>query len=225
MNANKRGELATKLVLALLFVLGLGLVFNGLQAQKIYNQSGFSAEGAFQAIYRLSEEVESDWNTLLRPALEALPEEKQTALNELAETLLHDFWQERAGDGADPADFLPERGNTEALQKLLYISYTVGGPKVSSSVKKAVNSAGAEVSAALLEAAADEGTPVPACAEDALKKLTGSARQGMLMQLYYQTLTHASALKTEDVNSFKKGVARWCSWASCSRSTRWVWPS
>ena len=90
--------------------------------------------------------------------------------------------------------------------KLLYISYTVGGPKVSSSVKKAVNSAGAEVSAALLEPAADEGTPVPACAEDALKKLTGSARQGMLMQLYYQTLTHDSALKTEDVNSFKKGV-------------------
>jgi len=206
MNANKRAELATKLVLALLFVLGLGLVFNGLQAQKIYNQSGFSAEGAFQAIYRLSEETESDWNTLLRPALEALPEEKQTALDTLAETLLHDFWQERAGDGADPADFLPEQGNTEALQKLLYISYTVGGPKVSSSVKKAVNSAGTEVSAALLEAAADENTPVPACAEDALKKLTGSARQGMLMQLYYQTLTHDSALKTEDVNSFKKGV-------------------
>ena len=58
MNANKRGELATKLVLALLFVLGLGLVFNGLQAQKIYNQSGFSAEGAFQAIYRLSEDAQ-----------------------------------------------------------------------------------------------------------------------------------------------------------------------
>ena len=68
MNANKRAELATKLVLALLFVLGLGLVFNGLQAQKIYNQSGFSAEGAFQAIYRLSEETESDWNTLLSAA-------------------------------------------------------------------------------------------------------------------------------------------------------------
>jgi len=206
MNTNKRGTLATKLVLVLLFLLGLALVFNGLQAQKVYNQSGFNSEGAFQAIYHLSEAVESDWNTLLRPALEALPAEKQAALDALAETLLHDFWQERAGDGADIAVFLPDAGDREALQKLLYISYTVGGPKVSSSVKKAVNAAGPGASAALLEAAADESAPAPEYAADALKKLDGTKRQGMLMQLYYQTFSHASAVKTDDVNSFKKGV-------------------
>ena len=206
MKSDPRGALATKLALALLFLLGLALVYQGLSAQKSYNESGFSAEGAFQAIYHLSEQVESDWNTLLRPGIEALPEEKQAALDTLARDLLTAFWSERAGEGAELSDFLPQDSDREALHKLLYISYTVGGPKVSSSVKKAVESGGAELGAALLLAAADESAPAPEIAEAALKKLDGAERQGMLMQLYYRSLARASAIKTEDVNSFKKGV-------------------
>ena len=206
MKAGQRGALTTKLVLALLFLLGLGLVCQGLKAQKTYNESGFSAEGAYQAIYHLSEQTESDWNTLLRPAIEALPAEKQTALDALAADLLTAFWQERAAEGAELSDFLPEAGDRETLHKLLYISYTVGGPKLSASVRKAVENGGAELSAALLLAAADESAPVPESAEAALKKLDGAERQGMLMQLYYRSLAQRSAVKTEDVNSFKKGV-------------------
>ena len=138
MKADQRSALATKLVLALLFLLGLGLVYQGLKAQKSYNESGFSAEGAFQAIYHLSEQVESDWDALLCPGLEALPEEKRAALDTLAADLLTAFWNERAGEGAELIGFLPETGDREALHKLLYISYTVAGPKVSASVRKAV---------------------------------------------------------------------------------------
>ena len=87
MKSDQRGALATKLALALLFLLGLALVYQGLSAQKSYNESGFSAEGAFQAIYHLSEQVESDWNTLLRPGIEALPEEKQAALDKVNSTM------------------------------------------------------------------------------------------------------------------------------------------
>ena len=206
MKSDQRGAVAAKLALALLFLLGLALAYQGLSAQKSYNESGFSAEGAFQAIYHLSEQVESDWNELLRPGLEALPEEKQAALDALAKDLLTAFWRERAGEGAELSDFLPQEPDREALHKLLYISYTVGGPKVSASVKKAVENGGAEVSAALLLAAADESAPVPESAEAALKKLDGAERQGMLMQLYYRSLARSSAIKTEDVNSFKKGV-------------------
>ena len=206
MKSDQRGALAVKLALALLFLLGLALVYQGLRAQKSYNESGFSAEGAFQAIYHLSEQVESDWNGLLRPGIEALPEEKQAALDTLAKDLLTAFWRERAGEGAELSDFLPEDGDREALHKLLYICYTVGGPKLSSSVKKAVESGGAELGAALLLAAADESVPVPESVEAVLKKLDGAERQGMLMQLYYRSLAPASAIKTEDVNGFKKGV-------------------
>ena len=206
MKADQRSALATKLVLALLFLLGLGLVYQGLKAQKSYNESGFSAEGAFQAIYHLSEQVESDWDALLRPGLEALPEEKRAALDTLAADLLTAFWNERAGEGAELNDFLPETGDREALHKLLYISYTVAGPKVSASVRKAVENGGAELRDALLLAAADESAPVPESAEAALKKLDGAERQGMLMQLYYRALSKSSAIQTEDVNSFKKGV-------------------
>ncbi len=206
MKSDQRSALAVKLALALLFLLGLALVYQGLRAQKSYNESGFSAEGAFQAIYHLSEQVESDWNGLLRPGIEALPEEKQAALDTLAKDLLTAFWRERAGEGAELSDFLPEDGDREALHKLLYICYTVGGPKLSSSVKKAVESGGAELGAALLLAAADESVPVPESVEAVLKKLDGAERQGMLMQLYYRSLAPASAIKTEDVNGFKKGV-------------------
>ena len=206
MKADQRSALATKLVLALLFLLGLGLVYQGLKAQKSYNESGFSAEGAFQAIYHLSEQVESDWDALLCPGLEALPEEKRAALDTLAADLLTAFWNERAGEGAELNGFLPETGDREALHKLLYISYTVAGPKVSASVRKAVENGGAELRDALLLAAADESAPVPDSAEAALKKLDGAERQGMLMQLYYRALSKSSAIQNEDVNSFKKGV-------------------
>ena len=206
MKADQRSALATKLVLALLFLLGLGLVYQGLKAQKSYNESGFSAEGAFQAIYHLPEQVESDWDALLCPGLEALPEEKRAALDTLAADLLTAFWNERAGEGAELNGFLPETGDREALHKLLYISYTVAGPKVSASVRKAVENGGAELRDALLLAAADESAPVPDSAEAALKKLDGAERQGMLMQLYYRALSKSSAIQNEDVNSFKKGV-------------------
>ena len=196
MKADQRSALATKLVLALLFLLGLGLVYQGLKAQKSYNESGFSAEGAFQAI----------WDALLCPGLEALPEEKRAALDTLAADLLTAFWNERAGEGAELNGFLPETGDREALHKLLYISYTVAGPKVSASVRKAVENGGAELRDALLLAAADESAPVPDSAEAALKKLDGAERQGMLMQLYYRALSKSSAIQNEDVNSFKKGV-------------------
>ena len=207
MNTQTRGEWITKLVLSLVFLLGAALVFQGVSGQRVYEESGFSSEAAFQAIYLLSEEVEADWNALLRPAVSALDQDRQTALNELALTLLREDWSARSASGAEAFEALSlDSRQTEAIQKLLYVSYAAGGPKVSASLKKAVESAGTSISSALLEAVLDESVPLPEKVASAVEKLSGTERQAMLMQLFYRSLSASSHLKTGDVNEFKKSV-------------------
>ena len=207
MNTQTRGEWITKLVLSLVFLLGAALVFQGVSGQRVYEESGFSSEAAFQAIYLLSEEVEADWNALLRPAVSALDQDRQTALNEIAATLLREDWSARGAGGAEAFEALTlDSQQTEAIQKLLYVSYAAGGPKVSASLKKAVESAGTSISSALLEAVLDESVPLPEKVASAVEKLSGTERQAMLMQLFYRSLSASSHLKTGDVNEFKKSV-------------------
>ena len=207
MRTLNRGERITKLVLALVFLLGVALVYQGISGQRAYEESGFSSEAAFQAIYLLSDEVEADWNTLLHPAVSALDQDRQTALNDIAAALLRENWSARGAGGAEAYEALSlDNSQTEAIQKLLYVSYAVGGPKVSASLKKAVESAGTSISPALLEAVLDESAPLPEKVASAVEKLSGTERQALLMQLYYRSLSASCHLKTGDVNEFKKSV-------------------
>ena len=49
--------LLAALALALLFLLGLALVYQGLRAQKSYNESGFSAAPSFETITKTYENI------------------------------------------------------------------------------------------------------------------------------------------------------------------------
>ena len=57
----------------------------------------------------------------------------------------------------------------------------------------------------LLSAAADPGAPVPDAAA-AAEGLEGNERSAMLMQLFYTSLGDKSRIRTEDINTFKKGI-------------------
>ena len=206
MSAQSRGPLITKLTLALVFLLGIALIFQGAAALRENDSAGFSSEAAFEAIYELSKEVDADWNALLKPALSALSDEEAAALNDISAELLRENWSERGAVGAEAFEALDLDNDAETVQKLLYISYAVGGPKLSASVKKAAETAGAEIAPALLKAVLDENAPVPEAVAKPVEKLEGTARQAMLMKLYYASLSGSSQLKTASVNEFKKGV-------------------
>ena len=206
MSAQSRGPLITKLTLALVFLLGIALIFQGAAALRENDSAGFSSEAAFEAIYELSKEVDADWNALLKPALSALSDEEAAALNDISAELLRENWSERGAVGAEAFEALDLDNDAETVQKLLYISYAVGGPKLSASVKKAAEAAGAEIAPALLKAVLDENAPVPEAVAKPVEKLEGTARQAMLMKLYYASLSGSSQLKTASMNEFKKGV-------------------
>ncbi len=206
MSAQSRGPLITKLALALVFLLGIALIFQGAAALRENDSAGFSSEAAFEAIYELSKEVDADWNALLKPALSALSDEEAAALNDISAELLRENWSERGAVGTEAFEALDLENDAETVQKLLYISYAVGGPKLSASVKKAAETAGAEIAPALLKAVLDENAPVPEAVAKPVEKLEGTARQAMLMKLYYTSLSGSSQLKTASVNEFKKGV-------------------
>ena len=206
MSAQSRGPLITKLTLALVFLLGIALIFQGAAALSENDSAGFSSEAAFEAIYELSKEVDADWNALLKPALSALSDEEAAALNDISAELLRENWSERGAVGTEAFEALDLDNDAETVQKLLYISYAVGGPKLSASVKKAAETAGAEIAPALLKAVLDENAPVPEAVAKPVEKLEGTARQAMLMKLYYASLSGSSQLKTASVNEFKKGV-------------------
>ena len=206
MSAQSRGPLITKLTLALVFLLGIALIFQGAAALRENDSAGFSSEAAFEAIYELSKEVDADWNALLKPALSALSDEEAAALNDISAELLRENWSERGAVGTEAFEALDLDNDAETVQKLLYISYAVGGPKLSASVKKTAETAGAEIAPALLKAVLDENAPVPEAVAKPVEKLEGTARQAMLMKLYYASLSGSSQLKTASVNEFKKGV-------------------
>ncbi len=208
LNSERGGALGVKLVLLLLFAAGLCLVYFGVWGLNIYASSGFSSASAFESVYRLSAELDRDWKELLLPALSQLSDEKQTAVEACAEALLRENWEGRRKGASEELDALlfdlKASERAETAQRLLYITYQTGGPKVSAALKKTLNGGGH--AQALLESLAGEEAALPEAVSSAVAKLDGSDRQAMLMQLFYTSLASGSQLKTDDVNSFKKGI-------------------
>ena len=206
-----RAPLLTKLGLALVFALGIAVIVLGVSGQRAYDTSGFSAESAYSAIYSLHGDVASAWEEQLKPQLAALPEERRLMLSDAARALLDAAWESAEAGGAEKAEAIlsaaPE-GEREALAwQLLYSTYLVNGPKVSTAQKKEISAlSAADLDAlreALLAGVTDENAALPAAAAKAAE-LEGQERQAMLAQLYFTSV--GSAESTESVNTLKKGV-------------------
>lgn len=205
---------AVRLVLLLALLLGLCVLYTGRSALRHYARSGFSSEAAFRTIYRLSDAVEHDWRTLIRPALRTLPDERADALRVRTESLLRESWEGMRSGSASELDALLDGSGADAREalahKLLYISAQFGGAKLPGAVKKAIEAVPAgerpALREALLAAAADDECPAPALAAPAVKGLEGEARTAVLMQLFYAAAGDESRLKADDLSAFKKNV-------------------
>ena len=144
-----RTPLITKIGLAVVFLLGLVVIFLGYRGIQEYNASGFSSETAYHAIYALSGDVNTAWEKKLQPQRDALSAEKRDALDEAAKQLLFASWENQKTGGQADAEALLSGEKDEAglLYRLLYTTYLVNGPKVSTGNKKeiaALNAADAE---------------------------------------------------------------------------------
>ena len=92
MDRRDHSSALAKVALFLVFAIGIGIIFAGASGLRTYEESGFSSESAFQAIYALSQAVDLDWNQEISPHLESFTAEQRAALEEQVYNLLRDAW-------------------------------------------------------------------------------------------------------------------------------------
>ena len=203
-----RAPVVSKLILALVFVLGLVVIYMGYTGMREYGASGFSAESAYSAIHALGGDTAAAWQKKLQPQLDALSADRRAAVDQAAAELLTAAWENQKAGGAADAQAMLDAGDGETAWKLLYATYLVNGPKVSTAIKKELaalsGSELAETRVGLLNCIADESAALPKAAEAAAGGLTGSERTAMLTQLLF--VANGSAEATDQVNVLKKGV-------------------
>ena len=202
-------RLVTKTILTAVFILGAVLIFMGYQAHVRFTESGFSSEAAFRAIHSLSRDVSEAWQKKLKPEIDKLPEPDRAALGQITTGLLKEAWENQSKGSGSEAEALAAEDPSLAY-KLLYATYLLNGPKVSTANRKAITAVSDEKAAdfrsQILKAVADETAPLPAEAEKMAEGLTGSERQSMLMQVFFVSSGSADGPVTENVNTLKKTV-------------------
>ena len=213
----------TKLVLALLFLLGAALVFMGWRGQVESAASGYTSDSAYQTIYRLTGDVNTAWSERLKPELDRLSGKDRDALDGVIRDL--------AADALGSAEDLPE-AVSDYHYKLVYAAYLAGGPKVTSAVRKSITRLSGDEAAAfrtsLLQCLLDEAQSVPAQAEKLVGDATGTKRHAALVQALFVSLGSTGEDVTEHVNQFKKSVRGKAQQATAFRtiaqgSANWLW--
>ena len=204
-------KLVTRIGLAVIFLLGALMAYMGIRGQNEFSASGFSSERAYQAIYALSGQVSDAWKNSVQPDLNALTEQERALLDSTMADLLRDAWEnQNAGAGEEAARLTAEGGERkgEITGKLLYTTYLVNGPKVSTSDRKELLGAkdGKALRLQLLQCMIDESLPLPKEAASLAEGLTGKERQAMLLQAFFVSGGSAGSDLTDNVNSLKKSV-------------------
>ena len=127
---------------------------------------------------------------------------------------MHSAWEDQKKDsGEELSALLDDAGENDRealLHRLLYCTYQVNGPKVSTSVKKSLAAVPEgerdTFCLALLSALLDGEAEVPQAAADALKKTDEAERPAMLLQLLYTKLTENGRVNSEDISALKKNI-------------------
>ena len=193
-----RTGVRTRIGLLICFLLGTALVIGGLQGQREQAASGFESEGAYQAIYALSGDVNRMEQTLRRD-LESLDESERMAAEAAAREIL-------TAGGQDGAETMA----ADRLWKYAAVYEAVNGPKVGARDRRTLTEMGAAAGETFrreaLRRLSDESLPLPEETADSFSGLEGSAAREMLLQ---QIVTSAAAQEadfTEHINHLKKNV-------------------
>ncbi len=211
-NRRDRTPMITKIGLLLVFLLGIVIIVMGIVGMRQYSASGFSSEAAYSAVYALQGNVETTWQKKLSPQLDSLSSDQRAKVDSAAKDLLESAWEAQKKGGAADVQSILENGDpsvqSAVTHKLLYTTYLLSGPKVTTAVKKELASISSDRLSAfqqeLLSCAADDTAQVPPEAVKAFEKLSGVDKQAMAMQLWFVSNDSASA--TDQVNALKKSV-------------------
>ena len=235
---SRRSSLAMHIALAVVLAIGLITIAAGVQGLQAYSRSGFSSETAYETIYALGSQVDSDWNGLLMPFLDGLDEEERSAADDLALTLLEQVWEsEKPGSRAELESFLSahKADSRSGIWKLLYIAYKVDGPRIGSGGRKALlaetSASPQETRGGLIACALDEELPLSEAAGKVAEDLAGPERQAMLIQALFTSFSDVSRVDGDEVSSLKRAVVDDESMALSAyrmivtREVSWLWKS
>lgn len=89
-----------KTVLAVLFALGLLMIFAGVRGISAFNASGYDAEAGFSYVYQMKGELDKHYQNDLAPVLDSLEAQEQAAVSAKLDEMLLAFWTDTRGDEA-----------------------------------------------------------------------------------------------------------------------------
>lgn len=207
-------ELCCKIGLLVFLLLGIALIVAGVWGTNQYNTSGFDQEAGYSYIHQLTSELEKLYEKGIQPELAELSADQRTAIEQRAHELLVANWTEAAKEDRTALvdTYLEDADDVEKTQmKLLAMSYSVAGPKVSSKEKKVLAAMDAvqreEFRDTMLLAILDDTVALPEVAAAAVDGKEDIERDGILMQMFLTSVNEANEpLSTELVNGLKKSV-------------------
>lgn len=204
-----------KVGFAIAFLLAALLIFGGIWGIGKYSESGFDTESGFMYVQHLTGSLNELYKSEFMPSLAAMDDETRAAFEEKAYELVAANWSEetKADKKSVLDEYLAEHESDreETLAKLLTVTYSLTGPKVSSSQGKAIGALSqaekADFRAGLLKCITDESAALPEIAAEACKKAEGPEKTAILMQLWLTSINDANEpLPTEVTNGLKKAV-------------------
>ena len=207
-------ELRCMIGLVLFFLLGAALAAAGLWGIGQYEASGFDQEAGYTFVQQLTPAVDQLYKTGIHPQLNALDAAQKTAIEQRSRELLAAAWSEAAKEDRTALvdTYMQQAANAEEAQmKLLALSYSVAGPKVSSKEKKALaaldSSERDAFRAAMLQGIVDDTAVLPEVAAAAVEGEEDLEKDGILMQLFLTSVNADNEpLPTDSVNGLKKAV-------------------
>ena len=214
------GPVFVKTVLAVLFALGLLMIFAGVRGISAFNASGYDAEAGFSYVYQLKGELDKHYQNDLAPALQSLEAQERAAVSAKLDEMLLAYWADIRGDEAAARQeldafraSLPQSDQAASTLKLFDAAFAVDGPKVSSKLKKQLAALDAAERAAmrqsLLAALTNEAAQLNETAASAVEGLEGAQREQMLLQLFLISADESSvSIPTELANNTKKAVRK-----------------
>jgi len=209
-------ELIVKTVLIVLLLCSIIMSIGGLWGISKYNSSGFDDEKGFLYVQKLSNPVSKLYAKSLKSEIENMSSESVQNFVSISYALLLDNWSSNAErDMKEELDeYLGDEGTdaySEKLFKLLCITYSVTGPKISSSKLKKISSLNqkekSELKTSLLECIFDESVEMPSIAAACCDEDEEEKTQAVLLKLWLEVISeNEEMLPSEYTNGFRKTV-------------------
>ena len=200
--------------LLIFLVLGALLVVSGVWGINQYNASGFDQEAGYTYIHQLSPQVDKLYENGILPQMNALEATEKIAIEQRSRELLAAAWTDAAKEDRSALvdTYISSADDAqEAQMKLLSVTYSVAGPKVSSKEKKALAAMGdaerGEFRLQMLRGMIDDAAVLPEVAANAVEGEEDLERDSILMQMFLTSVNADNEpLPTESVNGLKKAV-------------------